>query len=259
MEKALTPKLNKRTMFRLIVREEFLRRCKNNPSYSLRSFARQIGVDASLLSKVIRGQRQPSIELIKCVGPLIGLRPQQVSKLLKGNEDVAYSRVSDDIFLVISDWFHFAILELIKTKCFESDPAWIAQRLSIHNAEVLSAVERLERLGFIEIKNGKLSLKAQNNTWANNEMTSAARKTLQKQLATKAKDAIDNVPFELRESGSLTIATPRNLIPEVKKKIQAFRREIDEFIEAQESPDEVYQLVVSFYPLTKIVKQESRL
>lgn len=254
MEKATTPKPNKYAMFSLLVREEFLRRYKNNPSYSLRSYARQLNVDASLLSKIIRGQRKPSVELIKCVGPLIGIRPQQISKLLKGRDDVAYSRVSEDIFLVISDWFHFAILELMKTKGFESDPAWIAQRLSIHNAEAQSAVERLERLDFIEIKDGKYFLKARNNTWVNNEMTSAARKSLQKQLAMKAKDAIDNVPFEFRESGSLTIATPKNLIPDVKKKIQAFRREIDEYIESQESPDEVYQLVVSFYPLTKIIR-----
>lgn len=254
MEKVITPKPNKRAMFSLLVREEFLRRCKNNPSYSLRSYARQLGVDASLLSKVIRGRRQPSVELIKCIGPLIGIRPQQISKLLKGSNEVAYTRVSDDIFSMMSDWFHFAILELMKTKDFESDPAWIAQRLSIHKTEAQSAVERLERLDFIESKDGKFILKAQNNTWANNEMTSAARKNLQKQLAVKAREAIDDVPFEFRESGSLTIATPKNLIPEVKKKIQAFRREIDEFIEAQERPDEVYQLLVSFYPLTKITK-----
>lgn len=254
MEKTITPKANKRAMFSLFVREEFLRRCKNNPSYSLRSYARQLGVDASLLSKVIRGQRQPSIELIKSVGPLIGIRPQQISQLLKGNEDISYSRVSDDVFSIINDWFHFAILELIKTKNFESDPAWIAKRLSIHKAEAQSAIERLERLGFIDVKDGKIFFKTQNNTWANIEVTSAARKNLQKQLVTKASEAIDDVPFELRESGSLTIATPKNLIPEIKKKIQAFRRELDEFIENQECPDEVYQLVVSFYPLTKNIK-----
>lgn len=254
MEKTVNPNLNKRAAFSLLVREEFLRRCKNNPSYSLRSFARQLGVDPSLLSKVIRGQRQPSEDLVKCVGPLIGIKPQQISKLLKGSGDVSYLMVSDDIFSVISDWFHFAILELIKTKEFESDLSWIAQRLCIHKTEAQAAIERLERLDFVEIKKGKYCLKAQNNTWANNEMTSAARKNLQKQLAIKAAEAIDDIPFSLRESGSLTIATPKTLIPEIKKKIQAFRREIDEFIEAQDAPDEVYQLVVSFYPLTRVSK-----
>lgn len=252
MQKTTVLSNTKQTAFGLLVREEFLRRCRNNPSYSLRSFARQLGVDASLLSKILRGQRQPSVELIKAVGPIIGLRPQQLAKILNNKEDVTYNNISEDIFAVISDWFHFAILELMKTDAFKSDAAWIAQRLGIHKTEARAALERLERLDFIQNKDGEFILKAKNNTWANNEITTAARRTLQKHLTAKASEAVENIPFEFRESGSLTIACSKDLLPDVKKKIQAFRREIDEFIEAHDKPDEVYQLLVSFYPLTKI-------
>jgi len=250
--KDAAPKKKNQAAFSLFIREEFLRRCKNNPSYSLRSFARQLKVDASLLSKILRGNRQASAQFIQLVGPSIGLKPRQLSELLKDRENIQYDTLGDDIFTVISDWFHFALLELIKTEGFVTDPAWIAKRLSIHKTEAETALERLERLEFIELKNGIAKIRSQHNTWANNEMTSMARKQLQKQLAIKAVAAIEEVPFDLRESGSLTIACPKNLIPELKNKIKNFRREIDEFVEAHEKPDEVYQLVVSLYPLTKV-------
>lgn len=211
-------------------------------------------MDASLLSKILRGQRNPSPKMIKSIGPGLGLKAQQISMILSGKEDVTYNKVSEDIFAVINDWFHFAILELIKTESFQSDSTFIASRLSIHKVEAQAALERLERLDFIEIIDGVIKLKARNNTWANNEMTSVARRNLQKQLAIKASEAIDHISFESRESGSLTIACAKDMIPEVRKKIQNFRRELDEFIEAHDKPDEVYQLVVSFFPLTNIDK-----
>jgi transcriptional regulator with XRE-family HTH domain len=236
--------------FRDLLKADFLKRCRSNPSYSLRSYARQLGVDASLLSKILRGQRRPSEQFVQTIGALLGLRPSQLAALLDGTATVSYSKVNDDVFSVISDWYHFAILELMKTKGFVDDPAWIAQRLSIHKAEAEAALERLERLEFIEVDGERYVLTARNNTWANNEITTAARRNLQKQLTKKALEALDDVPFEMRESGSLTIACPRDLLPEVKKRIQVFRKSLDEFIESHGQADEVYQLLVAFYPLT---------
>jgi len=190
--------------------------------------------------------------MMKNLALAIGVGPTEISKFLSSTDDVAYNQLSEDTFSVINDWFHFAILELVKTEGFQSDASWIAKRLSIHPTQAQAAVERLERLDFIQISCNEISLKSQNNTWANNEMTSAARKNLQKQLSMKATEAIEDIPFADRESGSLTIACSKELLPELKKKIQKFRREIHQFIEAHEKPDEVYQLVVSFYPLSKI-------
>jgi transcriptional regulator with XRE-family HTH domain len=251
MSVAIEPKI-KKPGFALLLKKEFARRCKSNPRYSLRAFASQIGVDPSLLSKVVRGERNPSVELIKKVGPAIGLKPRELFKVLHGKSDFIYNRFEEDTFALISDWFHFAILELMKTKNFSSDPGWISQRLSIHKAEAVSAIERLCRLKIIEFKNEQLVFLSSSNTWANNEMTTVARQNLQKQLALKAAVAIESIPFESRESGSLTIACSKKMLPEIKKKIQVFRREIDEFLETAESPDEVYQLLISFYPITKI-------
>jgi transcriptional regulator with XRE-family HTH domain len=241
-----------RAGFGLLLRQEFLRRCRKNPSYSLRAYARQLGVDASLLSKIIRGQRNASENLVRLIAPQIGIKAADIPGILSNKKDLFYSTLDEDIFAVISDWFHFAILELMKTTSFQGEPGWIAKRLNVNRSQVEDAIERLIRLEFVEEKNGTLSLRAKNNTWANNEMTSVARKQLQLQLAAKATEAIQDVPFEIRESGSLTVACSKRLVPEVKARIQKFRKELDEFIELQNEHEEVYQLMVSFFPLTKV-------
>jgi uncharacterized protein (TIGR02147 family) len=74
---------------------------------------------------------------------------------------------------------------------------------------------------------------------------------LQKQLHEKAIEAIEDVPFELREHSGLTVAVDPKLIPEIKKKMMEFRRSLDKYITAQGNEKEVYHLCVSFFPLTK--------
>ena len=51
--------------------------------------------------------------------------------------------LSLDLFRCISDWHHYAILELTFVEGFDSDPKWLASQLGISNAEALYAVDRL--------------------------------------------------------------------------------------------------------------------
>ena len=44
--------------FQTCLRNELERRCKANPAYSLRAFAKFLGVDPSFLSKVLSGKRE---------------------------------------------------------------------------------------------------------------------------------------------------------------------------------------------------------
>lgn len=59
--------------FRTAVQNVLLGRCKNNPRYSLRAFAKSVNVDPSLLSKIIRGKHVPSENLMKELGTKLDL------------------------------------------------------------------------------------------------------------------------------------------------------------------------------------------
>jgi uncharacterized protein (TIGR02147 family) len=67
-----------------------------------------------------------------------------------------YQQLSLDSFQVISDWYHYAILELTLVHDFESDCKWIASRLGLSVHVVEAAIERLKRLDLLIEQDGKL-------------------------------------------------------------------------------------------------------
>lgn len=242
--------------FRGALQREFIERSQKNPAYSLRAFARQLGIDQSFLSKVLKGTRQITPKLVATIGPKLGLKPTQVKSIFtQGTAAMPnFLSLADDEFDVLSMWYHFAIIELTKTDDFDQDPQWIASRLGIHVQEVRDALERLERLGFVRSNGKKIEVLTPNTTWTNTTSTSEARKRYQKNLIEKSLQAIDDVPFELRENGSLTVAINKSRLPEFKERLRIMRKELSEFLQpnGEENMDEVYQLTIALFPLSKV-------
>jgi len=71
----------KANSFKELLIIELLERQQRNSSYSLRAFARYLGMDHSRLSKIMRGERPVSWALARQLGPLLGLSDEQVEKL----------------------------------------------------------------------------------------------------------------------------------------------------------------------------------
>lgn len=236
--------------FRLLLREEFVRRCHSNPRYSLRAYAKQMKVDQSLLSKLLNGKRQASPKVIEHVGHCLGWKPSKISTLLQTSSE-PFDFIENDHFEVISEWYHFAILELLKTKGCKHDAQWLAGRLSLSSSEIESALERLSRLGYLRRGRKKWEVLSPNNTWANLAATSAAKKNLQRTLSAMSLSALENLEFNQREHASLTVACDAKLLPEIKSKMRQFRLELDKFIASQGQAREVYQLTMAFFPLTQ--------
>jgi uncharacterized protein (TIGR02147 family) len=238
---------------RMLLQAEFISRCRRNSVYSMRAFAKFLGIDQSLLSKIMKGERKISKASALSLGAKIGLKPSEIDEALGATKaGVQFHRLADDQFSSIASWYHFALLELSKTKGFRSDAQKIANRLGIHIEEARSAIERLQRLGLIRLEKGTWSLNSANNTWTNNQVTTEARKLLQKSLLEKSIDAIETVPFEMRDNGSLTVAVNKKRLPEFKQKLKQIRQELGSFFQSDSELDEVYQLTVSFFPLSKI-------
>ena len=253
MENVTTSNLEQ---IRIAIQREFIDRSRKNPAYSLRAFAKYLEIDQSFLSKLLKGQRAITLDLARNIGPKLGLKPKQVDDLfLNGAAALpGFLSLSEDEFELLSGWHHFAIIELSKTNEFESDPNQIAKRLGIHVEEVREAIERLERLGFIKVEEDEFKVLSPNTSWTNTQKTSDARKRFQRTLIEKSLDAIDHVPFDLRENGSVTIAINKDRLPEFKEKLKEMRKELSNYFQTngEKNLDEVYQLTVSFFPITKI-------
>jgi uncharacterized protein (TIGR02147 family) len=67
---------------------------------------------------------------------------------------------------------------------------------------------------------------------------------------TLAEEALE-LPLHAREFNGLTVTIPRRLVPEVKKRVQRFRDELNDFLSQSKDPGEVFQLNLHLFPLTK--------
>jgi uncharacterized protein (TIGR02147 family) len=171
--------------------------------------------------------------------------------LLKGSQNANqdFAQLSFDTFTVISEWYHFAILELTFVKGFKSEAKWIARKLSISVIEAKNAVERLKRLELLIEEKGTLvkSEKFLTNDSAVN--TSGAHRALQKQLIEKALSAIDEVEAADKDITSMTMAIDVRQLPKAKTFIRQFRRDMCSLLEVG-NPTQVYNLGIQLYPLS---------
>src|SRR5690606_6320633 len=122
--------------------------------YSLRSFARDIDIDPSALSKIIRGKRLPEIELIKKTLKLLEAtdrtikticddvsHEQNISAFKIQNPKNEYRPVGSVIFAIISDPVHYAFLELLKLNQSEHDLGLFMQKLKIGEEALLTIIQ----------------------------------------------------------------------------------------------------------------------
>lgn len=236
------------------VQKEFKKRCGKNDAYSWRAFSIFLGIDQSYLSKMIKGNRKISKRIVAILQEKLGLRFSDTEVIVENKS--TYVDLSESEFAAICEWYHFAIIELIKIPGHAINASFIAKRLGIDEELATNALGRLRDRGLIRMTSGRWYVNSDGNSWTNNFSTSESRKLLQKTFLEKSITALENVPFEHRDHGSLTVSVSRSQIPALKEKMRQIRQDLGKSIQdAAGKPDEVYQLTISFFPLTNISEE----
>jgi DNA-binding MarR family transcriptional regulator len=251
-KKAASAELPKDEFVRFLHRE-LSERLQKNPAYSMRAFARHIDLDQSLLTKVLQGKRRLSPNTVQKILSTLQADASVVDRIIQKTTERAgdFRVMEEEAFNLIKGWHHFAILELMKLASFVPDEDYVSRRLGLHIEVVREALTRLEEMGYIRRLEHEWQLLKPNNAWSSTTRTSEARRQLQKTLLEKSLNAIDEVNVDKRDHSSLTVAVPVNRLPEFKEKIQKMRRELGSHFQSQGQLDEVYQLTISFFPLTQ--------
>lgn len=255
MEKQSIQRQPNPRVFLKILKREFLNRKEGNPAYSLRAFARSLNVDPGLLSKILNDQRRPSVGFMQSCLDKLRMDLEEELVLFQGNGDLgANHRTLDHQGLKpISKWYFFAILDLFHLEDFENDEVWMANRVGIDVKTLRLALEILEESNHITVgEDGQYLLNTKSSNWVDFNSTSVVRRSLQKQILKQAEKAIDEVDFRLRESSSLSLPIPLEMIPEVKVMIDDFKRKVADLADQYDHADEVYQLAIHFFPLTNV-------
>lgn len=81
-------KNEEKTSFRYWLQRQFAERCKKNPRYSLRAFARFLSMDPSSLSQILSGKRSVSKKKIQLICQRISVQEQDLLFLGLMDRDV---------------------------------------------------------------------------------------------------------------------------------------------------------------------------
>ncbi|HWU42741.1 MAG TPA: TIGR02147 family protein [Bdellovibrio sp.] len=236
-----------------------------NAKWSQRAFAKKLGVSSGALSEIMKGKRALTPQLKKKIAAVLPFSPMEQLDFF--GEDLPenlkpvkhdYFRLSSDQFHLISDWWHYAILSLIKTKGFKSDPSWIANRLGLAPKIISEAWDRLLRLGHLNLVKGKISRAYPRIETSDNFFDVSIRKAHIEDTKLIEKSIAEG-STEYRDHTSMTVVINKKNLKKAKELIRLFQDQFSEEIENtpnREIPDEVYRLSISFFPLTKVLENK---
>lgn len=199
--------------FRALLERELARRCAANERYSLRAFARDLRIHHSTLSQLLRKRRRVTPAAVKRLGARLRLDAPSIERCALAAAQAtlrdapalrAARALAADAFAALEEWPHLAILELSRLPEFQADSRFVARVLGIGVDEVNVALQRLLRLGLLEMS----SATAWRDTSASAGADAFARATVRRLLQRLRALAAEPAPARPR----------RSMVPKLAKK-----------------------------------------
>lgn len=238
------------------LQKTYAERCRRNPQYSLRAFAKSLDIDSSTLSALIRRKRPLTAKTAQRLISAMGITdPAQSQTLLLGvlgqNEESApeYQQLELEAAEVISSWEHFAIRSLLQLDAYRPNTKQIARRLNLPHGIALEALNRMARLGLV-VQQGDVWLDTGKNLTTPTNAPNPVLRGALRQCMVKAIDSLEKDPIDTRDMSGITMAISAKKMPEARKLIQDFRRRLCAFLE-DGNKDAVYRLNVQLFPLSQ--------
>ena len=258
--------------YRKILRRELDQRCKLQPRYSMRAFARDLSLSPSRLSEVLNGKQGISRQAAKMIATTLNWDEQSTEIFCdlvesehargKTHRDLAKIRLQRhtintdfhtlqmDTIQAVQEWYHFAILQMVQLSKFKNDVRWISRSLGIQPDEARDAIARLKRLKLLESHKGTLR-KVQDYIATPDGTPSEVLKSMHRQILNKALEAVDSQGLTERSVSAVFVSVDQSVLPEARKWIKNFRRKFCQKVSERGKPDSVYCFSVQFFNLMK--------
>lgn len=242
-----------------------LRKGKNK-SYSLRAYARDLGIHPASLSAVLRKKRKLPLALCLQFCEKMKLTGAERKAFIESAQhSLAWGMAShldsvnrkqtiqDDAihFKMIAEWEYYALLTFLDTSRFDGQLESIAQSFGWTLTKTTSLVHHLMQLQLLKLHGGKLVRSNSNELKTSEDIVSQALQLAHLQELDLAKDRLPSVPVDLRDYSSNCMAINRTKIPQAKQLIREFRRNMEKLLETG-SRNDVYLLGIQLFPLSQV-------
>jgi uncharacterized protein (TIGR02147 family) len=263
--------------YRAFLNDHFLKSKVKKKTWSYGAWARQLGLkSSSTLIMILNGGRNPGPKLVQKLANQMKLKGAEVSYF----EDlVRLSKVKNDqslrvllmerlkerhpkkhfqfldaaTFKAISSWHFYALREMVELPSFREDPEWISKILRFHVSpgEVQNAIEILVDKKLLKRTSaGKLTTSS-TALDSGTDIANEGLKRFHEQMLDNARTSIRKCEVSDRDITGLTVALPHKNIARAKSMIRKFEEDFMSLL-GSEPGEDIYQLEVAFFPLTKI-------
>lgn len=247
-----------------------------NKDYSYRVFTNRAGVGSpSHLKMIIDGERNLTDKTVpkylKAIGFTRKKDMQYFDLLVKYNQSKDHEQKIQYFeglmaekkkkgltplglhqFSFLSQWYYVAIYVMIDMAGFKNDLDWIASRLrkKVAPRQIEQALSDLLALGLIK-KVGSSYVQVDGALTVPDELHSMAIPKYHDSMINLSLQALVELDPSEREFNGVTFSFKKNDLEKIKEKIRAFRKEMNELTSSEDGADEVYQMNIQLFPLTK--------
>jgi len=259
--------------YRSYLKQVLSTRQNTNPSYSLRSMAKQLKMAPSLLSDVCTGKRHLSqlkaLDVAKTLGmndserdyfcllvQLDATEAPELKELLQRqlyriNSQKPVRDLSVDQFRAISEWYHLAILQLFAVDGIVINKQTVAKQFDLPVAECEQALERLQRLDLIEKNEDGNYRRLEHTIQVSSKTPSEALRKYHRQTMAKASEALDTQTNDERFVGSETFSFNPADFKKANAILENCFTQLIALSSQQKRKSQVYHAGIQFFRLTR--------
>ena len=263
------------TNYRVYLRDYYEFKKKTVPAFSLRFFAEKAGLSSHAhLKLTIDGKRNITKNTVVKLIHGLGLDGQRAAyfeslvffnqaqtdadkqvyyaQLLKASPRSKLHKMEKAQFRIFREWHHSAILEMVALKDFRPIPDWISKRLGslITPAQVTESLKLLVELGLL-VKTANGYRQRDPLITTDDEVQDFMVKMYHLQMLKLSADMLSALPGSQRDVSALTFSIKREDFPNLKKHLQLMRKELLDFSAKAGEGEDVVQINIQLYPLTR--------
>jgi uncharacterized protein (TIGR02147 family) len=271
MPRMTTVQSNFRNNSRDFLRDLVSERIRRNPAYSLKAFAQKVGVSQGFLSEVLAGKKNLSVESAAKIASRLELPPTHAEYFslliqLEAARDPSYREaivqrintlhpqwkvydLSLDAFRVISEWYHFPIIDLTEMDGFAFSAQAVADRLGVSPLEIEAAIQRLLRLELLIVTPTGAIRKTKDHFLAESAVPTEAILQFHRKILEKLMLALPSQGKSQRLSRTDIVLIDPDLQDEVEKIIDDTANRIVALASQSQRKSRVSALTVHFFNL----------
>ena len=274
-KKLVEPDILQYTNYRVFLRDYYEYKKKTSTAFSLRFFAEKAGLSSHAhLKLAIDGKRNITKNTVTKLIHGLGLENQRAAyfaslvffnqaqtdadkqiyyaQLIKASPRSKLHKMDKAQFRIFQEWHHSAILEMVGLKDFRPIPDQISKKLRglVTPAQVTESLNLLLELGLL-VKTANGYRQRDPLITTDDEVQDLMVKMYHLQMLKLSANMLTELPGQERDISALTFGIKRSDFPNLKKHLQLMRKELLDFSAKAGEAEDVVQINIQLFPLTR--------